>query len=134
MYTQHNLLASPAFHRPRVIACSVVYIDGEFRNRKWSKMKDSEQTDIRFKFSSSRCIGLQILSPNGRNQLMFSTFFRFFGVYPFCYSPFFIFVRSRRSNIPLPNDSSHQKISDAEQIRSNGWILGTFMHEKLCEM
>ena len=76
----YYLLASPAFHRPRVIARSFVYVFVEFRNRKWSKMKDSEQTDIRFEFSSSRSISTRVWSPNGRNQPMFSTTFQFFGV------------------------------------------------------
>ena len=51
-----------------------------FWGRKRSKVKDSEQTDIRFEFSSSRSIGMQVFSPNGRNQPMFSTVFHFFGV------------------------------------------------------
>ena len=117
------LRALPAFHRPHV----------GFRNRKRSKMNDLEQTDIRFEFSSSRSTSTRVFRPNGRNQLMFSSVSQFFVMWHFFVLIFFFAFCSHSPNILLPNDSSHQKDSDAQKIKSIGWIFGTFVFKKLLD-
>ena len=49
----------------------------------------------------------------------------------FGFRQFFSVFSFRRPNIPLPNDSPHQKASDAPKISSIGWNFGTFTFEKL---
>ena len=84
------------------------------------KIKDSEETDAIFEFSSSRYTGWQILSPNGRNLPKFSIIFQF------CYSVHLHFsseigrksaIRTKRTPY---SKSAPQDIQVAKSLRPNG--------------
>ena len=71
---------APVFDKFSKCACNVFVFRCLFFVRNRMKIKEPQQTDIIFKFSSSRSIGSQIFSPNGCNQPTFSTTFQFLGV------------------------------------------------------
>ena len=96
---------------------SFVYVDVEFRNRKQSEIKDSEQTDIRFKFSSSRSTDWQSFSPNEPNQPMFSSVFHVFVCNIFVIRCQF-FPRNRSKNMESGQTDIIFKISASRYI---GW-------------
>ena len=74
--------------------CVCICVCADARDRKWSKIQDSDQTDIRFEFSSSRSIIMQVLGPNGRGQPLFSTTFQFLGGATFlCFADFLIKIK-----------------------------------------
>ena len=52
----------------------------------------------------------------------------------FWFGMFFSVFSFRRPKIPSPNDSPHQKASNAPKISSIGWIFDTFVSKKLCKM
>ena len=71
------------------------------------KIKDSEETNIIVKKSSSRFIDLHNFSPNGRNPLKFRGVFHFCLHVSFYFLYFLYLFTSHRQNILLPNYSPY---------------------------
>ena len=104
------LRATPTFHRP--LRTENV--------RKLSKIKDSEETDITVKISSSRSIGRQVFRSNGWNQHKFLSIYRKSGNFDFCFS-IEIDPKSRnQKKLTSQSKPAHRDLQTGQKISPNG--------------
>ena len=112
-----NLRATPTFHQPLRTE----------NFRKLPKIKDSEETDITVKISSSRSIGRQVFRSNGWNQHKFLDIFRKSGNFDYCFS-IEIDPKSRnQKKLTSQSKPAHRDLQTGQKIRPNGQIHPKFL-------
>ena len=103
---------------------------------KRSKIKDSEETDITVKTSSSRSTGRQVFRSNGWNQHQFLSIFRKSRDFDFCFSIEIDPKSMNQKKLTSQSKPAHRDLQTGQKINPNGQNHPKFwsIFQKTCNL